>query len=404
MKFFSLDIIICMFLVFLGLYFAPIVMGMIDFFDPIVTHFENFRLSDIQYHEMGEKDYSQSDLVLVSDSDDKGNDFDNYQLARLIEEIDAENPKIIGIDKVLKKSDDPEKDEYLANVLSKLDNVVLSSHLYNYDKSSNRFASIDMPDSMFVHNAVIGYNNILWGQDQSVSTIRNTYPKTILTNDSLCKSLHYEIIEKYNDNLTKIIDDRNNESEVINYIGKLFTRPWTSEVINHEDLVNMEGKIVFLGEWIYGAPKDLSIRISDLYYTPMNEYWSGKSFPDMSRGQIHANILAMMLEKSYYTMIPYEIMIIISVIIVYFTIILFTFISLKYKKLYELSNLIIFVLESLLLFYSTIWLFHEWRVAVDLTPVIFALVITIFVYEGYNESLKPLTIELYHKLFRRPRP
>ena len=81
--------------------------------------------------------------------------------------------------------------------------------------------------------------------------------------------------------------------------------------------------------------------------------------------------------------------------------VVFTYITVKNKKLYELLNLLIFVVESLGIFYISGLLHFGYRIDVDFTPAIFAIILSIFAFEGYNESLKPLAIQFYYKFLKR---
>ena len=406
MKIFSIDHIICIVLVFFIMWLAPTIMGMFDFFEPVLNQFSSFRFYDIGYQKLGGKEHSDLNIMLINifDGDKNNGEVNNLVIAKLIEKLRLNNPKVIGIDKILKENENPEYDEYLADVIKQKDDIVLTNELINFNGSVNRFDSIIKPDKIFRDNAETGYNNILL-KDKRYFSVRYFFPHLLYgENDSVCNSFTYKLMEKYDPEKIKKLEKRNNKVEIINYLGTIFNSVGYRDYLTDEYDLSLDStlsnKIVIIGKFnVIG--KDFFNYFDDIYYTPMNEYFWGKAFPDMYRTQIYANILAMMLEDTYYTEISDEIVVVIAVLLVYINLLLFSFITYKNSKLYEISNIVIFIGESLLLFYLTYILYHQYRVALDLTLVLFAIVISIFVYEGYHESLKPIVLQLYRKFKRR---
>lgn len=81
--------------------------------------------------------------------------------------------------------------------------------------------------------------------------------------------------------------------------------------------------------------------------------------------------------------------------------VIFTYIIVKNKKWYEIISLFVFVLESILILVVTVIGFVIYRYEMDLTMPIFALAASVFTFEIYNSSLKPLTIKMYYKFLHK---
>jgi hypothetical protein len=112
----------------------------------------------------------------------------------------------------------------------------------------------------------------------------------------------------------------------------------------------------------------------------------------------------MILKGYYYNHLPFWIELLAAVLICYLNILLFVYIIDKNEKLYEVLSLVAFVIESVAILSFTTILFHEYLFDINSTLSIFALALASPVYEGYEQSIKPLIIKAYliirQKLFK----
>ena len=119
--------------------------------------------------------------------------------------------------------------------------------------------------------------------------------------------------------------ERGNDVETVNYRGnvldygatKFGTKFFALDVQDvfeenfTPDLV--EGKIVifcFLGKYLGDRES-----FEDKFYTPLNEKYIGRAFPDMYGGVIHANIVSMILNEDYINALDDNIEIILAIIL-----------------------------------------------------------------------------------------
>jgi CHASE2 domain-containing sensor protein len=134
--------------------------------------------------------------------------------------------------------------------------------------------------------------------------------------------------------------ERENEEEVINYRGNVLDYGATKfgtkyyaldvpDVFNENFVPEMiEGKVVlfcYLGKYL-GDRESLE----DKFYTPLNEKYIGRAFPDMYGGVIHANAISMILNEDYIDGMSENQGIILGIILCFMNVALF---SLVYKKL-----------------------------------------------------------------------
>lgn len=397
MKIFRLDHIINTVLVFSVMLVFPLLSG-IEFFEPIFVHLKNFELSDINYKEIGGKDIGDAKIILV-----KSNKLDAMKIDSLLLKLNSGDnmPKVIGIETIYPVDSDSNA-TLLFNSLKGYNNIVLADSLDKYDSESGNFESKVSFDNNLPAVIPRGYKNLLIGLDKEHFTVRDYYPSYKYKGKTIA-SFSTQIIKKYDVNAYNALITRDNEIETINYKGGSFSELDYETIMGDAHSVDFKDKIVLIGN--YDQENEFTACVlSDLYFTPMNDRYSGKAFPDMYGVEIQANIISMALDKEYYTLVPKVFNYLLAVFFVYMNMVVFTYITVKNKKLYELLNLLIFVVESLGIFYFSGLLYFGYRVEIDFTPVIFAIILSIFAFEGYNESLKPLAINFYYKFFKRGSP
>ena len=188
-----------------------------------------------------------------------------------------------------------------------------------------------------------------------------------------------------------------NEYEIINYRSdwKKFTFLEGIRVLE-EGITKkvIEGKIVLLGE--VGAFREYEL-LDQLYFTPLNERIAGRTFPDMSGVEVQANIVSMIKTGNYYSRMPEWMGLVIAFILCYANMLLFSYICYKNKTWFEISSLLVFVVESLVLLAVTVAVFESMRYQSTLTAALFIVAISIFAYQIYNESVKPFFIKVFKK-------
>ncbi len=395
MKFFNFDNIITTILVFLVLLIMPIFSG-IEFLKPFYVHLINFELTDINYKEIGGKEHGDNRIIMV-----KNYGLSLAQLDSLIEKLNSgsSKPAVIALETIIGRTDGSEDAVKLKNNIAGYDNIVLADSLGGYSEDSGQFGYRVTNYAFQPGKTASGYKNLLIGFDKEFYTVRDYNPFYEFEGKE-AESFSTAVIKKYDKALYDYLKSRDNETETINFKGGGFTDLDYEDIISENHKVDFNGKIVLIGTYDEES-KDNPCKFIDLYFSPLNERYSGKSFPDQYGVEIQANIISMVLDKDFYTRVSNYINYLVALLFVYMNMVVFSYITFKNKKLYELMNLIIFVIESVFIFYISGLLYFGNNIEMDFTPTIFALILSVFAFEGYNDSLKPLAIKSYYKFIKK---
>ena len=262
-----------------------LVMGMFSFIpinthvlDPIHLALADFDYNDLAYAKMHKNENTPTDTNIVIVNIGYGT---RQDIAAMINRINSQNPKVIGVDVLFNAKKDVAGDSVLLKLFATNKKLVGAFNInakgnrgYFYEQSINK-----------------GFANFV-GEEEGV--IRHFTP--------LEKK---EQIPAFAVSVIKIADQKSYDA--------LLKRKYLTEIINYKrkadkylvvdglDLVNgkaistlFANKIVLLG-YVANNVND----IEDKHFTPTNEKYTGKSLPDMNGVFIHANIISMIKEGNY---------------------------------------------------------------------------------------------------------
>jgi CHASE2 domain-containing sensor protein len=328
------------------------------------------------------------------------NNYNNPRLYKLLNIISALTPKVIGVNYLLNDTIQPEYADSLARLFKSYDNIVLSSELRNFDQTRGNYKEVDLPQIPLPGGTKLGFSNLLFGKSKEHNTIRSFKPATTLNNKAE-KAFSVSIMEIYNPELARRFLNRNNEYEFINYKGnydKFILIDALAILRGDFDPTIFKGKIVLIGKADVFAQ---SHKLSDLYFTPLNENGYKRTAPDMYETIVHANILSMMLREDYFNVLPGWFTLSIAYLICYINFLLFFWVKEKIPAWYEIISNTAFLVESALILYVTIVIFYKFNLKANLLLSIISVGMTVFLFEVYVESIIPLTNRFYHKIIRR---
>jgi CHASE2 domain-containing sensor protein len=395
MKIFSIDHLLSTLFVFMVLLFLPIVFNL-DFLDPIQNTIEDFYVTDMVFSRVRDKEKIEIDtnivLVNIGNLNRKG-------IARQIMVINDYKPLAIGIDAFFKDEKSPEMDTPLMKAFFDAENLILVSDLKKTDSSKANFDTLHTSHEKFNQFAETGFANFVINSGD-FRTVRKFSPKEYV-DDSLELSFPIKIASLLFPKKTKEFLSRNNELEIINYrrnINQYITLDASDVLEQKSDFSFLQGKIVLMG---FLGPKLGDIVREDIFFTPMNEQFVGKSYPDMYGMVVHANIISMIGEEDYLTSLPGWLNNVIIFLIVFFLMALFTFVRERYTEWYEPVSVIIIFAVLFIIFWIVIGIFHLFGLELMLREAFFAITISGMGYEGYQDSIKPLSISFYQKIKAR---
>jgi CHASE2 domain-containing sensor protein len=392
-KIFSFDYILSSLIVFIILSFFPIIFNL-DFLNPIQTSLSDFYLTDIVFSQLRDNNLTPVDtniiLVNLGRLNRKG-------IASAINIINKNEPKVLGIDTFFRNPKDESGDSILEASLNNINNLVMVTELKNLNQDTKNFDTLVKSYSRFTKNAKTGFANLVIDLD-NFKTARTFSVKESVVNTSEL-SFPSQILEIVFPEKYQKICNRNKQTEVINFrrnMSKYRTIDISELFSDSSDLSFIKGKIVLLGF----LGETINQRVSeDLYFTPMNEKFIGKSFPDMYGMLIHANVLSQEISEDYIHTIPFWLINTIIILLIYLNMVLFGFIERNFENYYEPGSLLIVFTEITTLFLMVIFLFHWFNLLLELKNAYLAIGLCPTAFELYNGSIKPITL----KLFRRKR-
>ncbi|MGZ5245291.1 MAG: CHASE2 domain-containing protein [Bacteroidia bacterium] len=324
-----------------------------------------FDVYDLHFSEKHIKnDTIDSRIVLVEIGENRA------EIAGQLEMLTQYNPKVIGVDAFLEVADTVNKlnDLRLQAILGQHTNIVLAN------KNEQQGSTIRNVPNIFHTPAthLIGYANFT-GHDEYV-VVRSYYPFYTLNGQQL-QSFTSAIVRKYDTQHYDILKGRDNEDEIINFTSGLnnYQAITKDELVEYDSTQQLpsilKDKIVLLGYFVKDAP----LVLKDLHFTPLNEKVVGKSYPDLYGIVIHANILSMILNGEYATMLSDFLSYLIAYLISFF--ILLIVLKLYDKKGHPNHGLLLllqlFAISIVLYFF--LLLFDITLIKVNLVPVVVGL-------------------------------
>lgn len=310
------------------------------------------------------------------------------QIAKQLERIQKEAPKVIGIDLLFSESGNLEDDSLLTSVIAKYNNCVLVNQMADFNESTESFDSLAIPAIHFKDRIKYGFANLPSSGDESRRTVRDFIPFALAGGDTV-QSFATQIAGLFNPSTNKEIIERGNNREQINYrrniseLGYYFIN-YDQALDTSIDLSVCKDKIVLLG--FTGI--DLQTKtFEDIFFTPLNQNYAGKSFPDMYGVVIHANIISMILADDYINEMPLPLTLLIAFIICYLTAYSLERLKNSFRNLYAgLSKLVILMLV-IFYFFIAVYVFYFYNFKLNLTFTLFSIFLIPASIEIYDEHL-----------------
>ena len=368
------------------------VATLLVFFTFFIINFFPFRVELIKPFKPGLKDFDIYDLY-YSGSNLAKNTLDTNivlveiantreEIAKQVDFLKSLKPAVIGVDVIFHNaSSDSNKDRHLAETAKEKDSIIWAS-IIEPDSSGNTIYSnpfFEVPEMKDRY----GYVNF---RGDKFSVIRSFTPFQKI-NGKEYTSFSARIAEKFSPGEFDKLKNRNNTAEDIEYSGNLETYPNYSDSELHflyktgQSVFSISNKIVLLGFFKKNGEKVLE----DIHFTPLNEQFSGRSFPDMYGVVIHANIISMILDQRYIRTGSF----LFSCSLAFIFTFLFTgYLLSRYRKKQHPSHLAFLLLQIgciILLTYLFLLLFSRFHIKVQLLPIIITMVLSVEMISVYKK-------------------
>lgn len=312
--------------------------------NPIGDAFNDVELTDLAFSKMG-----RNSNLRIGDYDGRLKENKHitivniglqprHILQEVLAKVNSYNPRVVAFD-VNFRDNKGFLDNLLADEFKKTKNLVLVSELKKTDslkslpneETQRQFDTILTSLPKFSKNATYGFANMVTNKSESFKS--GTVTREFLTRayDFETKDTLYpwavEVVRKYKPEALKKLFTRDNDKEIIDYVGNVFVRnqllpagynkniKWKKrhfEAIEYKTLLDIVNKVdttVSLDSSIFkdrivlfgymGERMDLEETGEDLFYSPLNERYIGKTPQDMYGVVVHANIIDQILRGTY---------------------------------------------------------------------------------------------------------
>ncbi len=374
---------------FFSLILVFLVMGAFAFFpfnthllDPLKHGLKDFDLMDLVYGKLKDPDPNEiaKEIIIVNVGSSNRT---RAEIAEDLKKIKKLEPKVIGFDVIFSDEKNAEEDSILRSELENTENIVLGAYLSNPNR--NEFSSIDSSGILSPKPHKIGFTNFVSSDEQS--TIRMFAPYSQINGVEI-SSFSAKVLEISNPAREKELRERGKEVELIDfkYRNENFI------VIDPEELRDssrdfsfIKDKIVLFG--FVGSDKNTKV-MEDIFFTPLNAKFSGKSSPDMYGVIIHANIIYMLMDQRYIDKMPQWLSILLAVIICYLHIVFFIKYYVEKHIWYHLFAKVVQVITSILFVYLAIWILDDYSYKINTTPTLAAIVLSVDILYFYDGIVK----------------
>lgn len=381
-KFWLETIYALIFILFLGFVVTQVTaFKVFDIFDPIGDVFEDMESTDIVFSQFKTDPVAEEDLVIVNIGD-----LPRSGIADMVNIINSAEPRVIGMD-ILFRSPKPDTlgDLKLANAFSNVENLVMYSKLINND-DDDEFDDLLVSYPPLFDYGVTAFTNFISGAADQ---------------DDLKMCRHFAVKEEVNGKeelafavkLAQFMDPekvdrflaRGKNVEIINYRGSIFDHGATEspiayfaldwdQVLNFEfapEIIKDKAVIFcYLGSYLGDRKTN-----DDVYFTPLNKNYVGKTHADMFGGVVHANVFSMIMSEEYIDEMSEGMSYFMALIMLYLNIVLFTVIYKVMPKWYDGLSKLIQLIEAFTIFTIGLLVFLYFNYKMDVTLTIVAVLI-----------------------------
>lgn len=353
-----------------------------DMFDPIGEAFDDMEWTDIVFSQLRDDPVGDDRIILVNLST-----LQRGEIGAMLQIISQYNPACIGVDSFFYyPKDDTLGDMMLLEGMASVDNLVLASKLL-LDEEDPEKDSVEYSWEVFNSFASsTGFANLITDADEQadLKMCREFYPEFDVRGERH-HAFAVELASYYDSAAAAEFLEREYEVEVINYKGNVLDYGATKfgtkyPALDVQDVYQgnflpemIEGKIVmfcFLGNYL-GDRESLE----DKYYTPLNEKYIGRAFPDMYGGVVHANIISMVLDRSYINQLSEFQGIVFAIVLCFLNVALFSLIYRRLSRWYDGITKLFQLFEIGLLVFGVIYLLDFYNFKAEIGLALFAVAI-----------------------------
>lgn len=352
-----------------------------DIFDPIGDVFGDMESTDIVFSQFKTDPVAEEELVIVNIGD-----LPRSGIADMINIINSAGPKVIGMDILFRSPKaDTLGDLKLANAFSNVENLVMYSKLINEDDDDEFDGLLVSYPPLFDYGETAFTNFISGAADQDDLKMCRQFAVREYVNGEEELAFAVKVAQHMDPEKVERFLARGNNVETINYRGSIFDYGATQSPIAYfaldwDQVLNMEftpdiikDKAVifcYLGSYLGDRKTN-----DDVYFTPLNKNYVGKTHADMFGGVVHANVFSMIMAEDYINEMSETVAYLLAFIILYLNIVLFSVIYKVVPRWYDGLSKLIQLIEAAALFTIGLLVFLYFNYKIDVTLSIVAVLI-----------------------------
>lgn len=290
---------------------------------------------------------------------------DRLEIAQLIEQIDALQPKVIGLDVFFRNRKEPEIDTILENVLRKCENLTIAAILDaeqrhdndKYNRCHHNFFVAQKDD-----NFTEGFINL---DSDGSSAVQTFTPKLFLQKETSLDTLYcfaVQIVRLYDETAYQKLLQRTKNFEIIHF------QPFVFHTINKNEIADN-------GEYITDKIVLIGSLSEDRHKTPINTKMHGI--------EIHAQIISTIIEEKYIDRLDNIWTKLITALLCYLFSIFCCFATIKFKKGVGFLIKLAQVAFLLLVFFAGYYLFNRYSIDITYTRSMMVIGIMIMIVDVY---------------------
>ena len=290
---------------------------------------------------------------------------DRSEIARVIEQVIALNPKVIGLDVFFRNRKDPREDAILEKVIQESENLVVSCILDSENQVDNdtfhlvhRYFFADREDQ----NLTEGFINL---DSDGFSTVQTFTPRLFLKHDESLDTIYCfaaQIVRLYDETAFQKLLQRTGNLELIHFQPIRFHEIDKSEIDDNTELIT--GKIVLIGT--------LS---EDLHKTPVR--------PQMHGIEIHAHVISTIVDEKYIDRIDNAWTRLMNILLCFLFTLFCCFATLRFKRGVSILIKLVQVGMLFLAFFIGYYLFNQYSIDMTYTRSIIVMGVVILIVDIY---------------------
>ena len=397
--------------IFALIYFGGGIFSAFEVLNPIGEAISDMDVTDIVFSKLrtDPNAHLNDDIVIVN----IGN-LNRGGIAKQLEIIQENNPRVIGIDAFFRKQNDPVQDSLLAVAMGKVENLVLVTKLNNYNNQLGAFDTLEASNPLFLDNAVLGFANLITpAMEQDNFKVCRSFSPVEWTRDGKQELFAIKLAELYAPETVEQFKKRQRAVEFINYGGNIVRANSKNSEFTNKFMV-LDWMDIFEGNFVSDVFKDKIVILGylgedlqdtsweDKLYTPLNTEYAGRTNPDMYGVVVHANILSMILNGKFIDSMGERTAIVVGVLLCFFNVVCFSLIYKLLPRWYDGLTKSIQLIEALVLLLIVVLVFHFFSYKLNLTLGIIAVLFAGDSLEVYYGVLKNLFSREQRRLLFQP--